>query len=127
MSLLLIKLIKFFFIYSRQTWKRLRNQYLNLQRERIKFLKRHVRAEQPPKRPNKPTPTKPIKSARNINFYGALADTKKDDDDEEEPPNKKQKIPDILNKKPLFTYEPGLIVAMKLSEPCVEIRNFKVC
>lgn len=120
--------------FSRQTWKRLRNQYLTLQREKIKKIKQMFRAENPLPPPKKPSTKKPqIKPTRNINFYGAMpADDKKHDGDEPptielsvEPPTKKQKEQEILNKKPLFTYQPGLIVQIKLAEPCVDIKDFK--
>lgn len=112
-------------ITTKQTWKRLRNQYLNLQRENIKLIKESLKAGRTKKQlPNKTPPPKAIKPTRNINFYGALAD-KKEEPEDEEPPNKNAKVNEILSKKPLFTYEPGLIVKIKLLEACVDIKSFK--
>lgn len=97
---------------------------MNLQREKIKQIKQSIRAERP-KVENSKTNNKNLNPTRNINFYGALADKKEYED--EEIPTKKQKTDEICNKKPLFSYQPGIIAKMKFNEPCVEIKCFKVC
>lgn len=95
-----------------------------MQREKIKQIKQSIKADRP-KTENLKTSHKSLKPTRNINFYGALTDKKEDED--EELMSKKHKTNEILNKKPLFSYQPGIIVKMKLNEPCVELKCFKVC
>lgn len=119
-------------IMPKREWKRLRNKYLNLQRTRFKEIKQKLQAgrkqqekKQQKKKPPAPTPAKtPIKTAspRKINFYGALPfDRKSGSDDNIDDP-----VPPINpRKKPLFSFEPGLIVNIKFQEPLVDIKDFK--
>lgn len=111
-------------ITTKLEWKRLRNKYLNHQREQIKELKKQMWAERKPARPFQPAPLKEkkiIKNPRNINFYGAIKDSKEEEDITEVAP-----INVMLDKKPLFTYEPGIIVKVHFVEPCVDVKDFKM-
>uniref|UniRef100_A0A336LYV2 La-related protein 7 n=1 Tax=Culicoides sonorensis TaxID=179676 RepID=A0A336LYV2_CULSO len=117
-------------IMPKREWKRLRNKYLNLQRERFKEIKQKLQAgrkqqekKQEKKKPA-PTPSKATiktSSPRKINFYGALPFDKKSGSDEN---TDDQEVPSRL-KKPLFSFEPGLIVNIKFQEPLVDVKEFK--
>lgn len=129
-------------ILPKKDWKRLRNKYLNLQREKVGELKRKVWREQQELKQQKDTfatedtatqsSTQDHKNSSNnakhklqkmsMNFYGAA---------EEEVPSKvntaeKNIQPNAaLTRTPLFSYEPGLIVEVSFLEPCVNIKEFK--
>lgn len=120
-------------IMPKREWKRLRNKYLNLQRARFKEIKQKLQAgrKQQEKKQQKrklaptPAPKTPINNAspRKINFYGALPFDRKSGSDEniDEP----DPVPINPPKKPLFSFEPGLIVNIKFQEPLVDIKEFK--
>lgn len=111
-------------ITTKLEWKRLRNKYLNHQREQIKELKKQLWADRKPARPVQPPPLKEkkiIKNPRNINFYGAIKESKEEEDITEVAP-----INVLLEKKPLFSYEPGIIVKVHFDEPCVDVKDFKM-
>lgn len=112
-------------ITTKLEWKRLRNKYLNHQREQIKELKKQLWADRKPKTkavaPVQQKDKKIIQNTRNINFYGAIKETKDDEDMSEVPPINK-----LLDKKPLFSYEPGIIVKIHFDEPCVDVKDFKM-
>ncbi|XP_023298021.2 la-related protein 7 [Lucilia cuprina] len=131
-------------ILPKRDWKRLRNKYLNLQREKVTELKRKAWREQQELKQQKDaamvednnslpagqqeqkkhskTGNKHKLQKMNMNFYGAA---------EEEPPTKvsiSEKVPQqnpALERTPLFSYEPGLIVEISFLEPCVNIKEFK--
>lgn len=129
-------------ILPKKDWKRLRNKYLNLQREKVAELKRKAWREQQELKQQKDTigteentlqtagqiekntskgTAKHKLQKMNMNFYGAA---------EEETPSKlstteKSQQNPALGKAPLFTYEPGLIVEVSFIEPCVNIKEFK--
>ncbi|XP_063700918.1 la-related protein 7 [Culicoides brevitarsis] len=115
-------------VMPKREWKRLRNKYLNLQRTRFKEIKQKLQAgrkQQEKKQQKKKTPI-PSKashaSPRKINFYGALPfDTKKSGGEE----NEMMEVQSIPPKKPLFSFEPGLIVNIKFQEPLVDVKEFK--
>lgn len=110
-------------ITTKLEWKRLRNKYLNHQREQIKELKKQLWADRKP-RSAQPPPLKEkkiIKNPRNINFYGAIKESKEEEDINEVAP-----INVLLDKKPLFSYEPGIIVKVHFDEPCVDVKDFKM-
>lgn len=111
-------------ITTKLEWKRLRNKYLNHQREQIKELKKQLWADRKPARLAQPPPLKEkkiIKNPRNINFYGAIKESKDEEDITEVAP-----INMLLDKKPLFSYEPGIIVKVHFDEPCVDVKDFKM-
>uniref|UniRef100_A0A1B0FQW8 La-related protein 7 n=1 Tax=Glossina morsitans morsitans TaxID=37546 RepID=A0A1B0FQW8_GLOMM len=119
-------------ILPKRDWKRLRNKYLNLQRESVAELKRKAWREQQELKHQlrdtnnedsnsqlmtQPSPHKIVKTPdhklqrMNMNFYGAGED--------------EAKTSSGLSKLPLFSYEPGLIVEITLLEPCVSVKEFK--
>lgn len=115
-------------ITTKLEWKRLRNKYLNHQREQIREMKKQLWAQRKSTRPAAilPPPQKEkkiIPNTRNINFYGAIKETKEEDTDDTVPPpapaNK------LLNKKPSFNFVPGIIVKVHFDEPCVDVKDFK--
>ncbi|XP_053694179.1 la-related protein 7 [Sabethes cyaneus] len=114
-------------IMPKKEWKRLRNKYLNLQREEAKKLKKLFGQ---PNKFNKPSKTrtpnqtpahvaKTIKSSPRVNFYGALTD------EEAAAEAIKLEEQDQQSKQPLFSFEPGLIVNVKFRIPCANIKDFK--
>lgn len=109
-------------IMTKKNWKSLRNKYLNMQREKYKELKKLMIAGRKSMNTTKKTSSlKTIKaSPKNINFYGALPEKV------EEP--EKIELNKIRSKKekPLVAFEPGVIVNLKFSEPCVDIKEFKM-
>lgn len=142
-------------VASKTEWKRLRNKYLTIQREQYAQLRKvYAQNSQPLKssqkastlppmpRPviikNKPAPSTQI-CTRNINFYGANDDQSADVpaavegaemEASHERPKKLQKkssgsLGEHLAKRPLFEYEPGLIVKVSFDGPCVDVSDFK--
>lgn len=110
-------------ILPKKEWKKLRNKYLNLQREKASELKRiawkNARASQEnaAEQISKGPTNFEISS---MNFYGAI-----DPENERKSPVKVDRKNPALEKAPLFNYEPGLIVNVKFLEPCVNIKEFK--
>lgn len=142
-------------VASKTEWKRLRNKYLTIQREQYAQLRKvYAQNSQPLKssqkastlppmpRPviikNKPAPSTQI-CTRNINFYGANDDQSADvpsavEGAELEAPHERPKklqkknsgsLAEHLVKRPLFEYEPGLIVKVSFDGPCVDVSDFK--
>ncbi|XP_037937567.1 la-related protein 7 [Teleopsis dalmanni] len=124
-------------ILPKRDWKRLRNKYLNLQREKVSEIKRKLWKEKlktlqesndatSNSNTSAPPPSKKIKTAgrklhkMNMNFYGA-------GEDEAQSKNsvKETKQNQALERQPLFSYESGLIVEILFIEPCVDIKEFK--
>lgn len=124
-------------ITTKLEWKRLRNKYLNQQREKVKQLKKQLWLQQKPTRPKGPPPAnKEIKSEglvvvtrgsraksegkinrnpKKINFYGANKDVGLAGNEEAvrgkaESGGKPLKIEKpVTERTPLFSYEPGII------------------
>ncbi|KAM7350815.1 la related protein 7 [Cochliomyia hominivorax] len=131
-------------ILPKKDWKKLRNKYLNLQREKVAELKRkawreqqelkqqkesattedsaNVPASQQEQKKNSKAGAKHKLQKMNMNFYGAAEEesTMKASNTEKTP----QQNP-ALEKAPLFSYAPGLIVEVSFLEPCVNIKDFK--
>lgn len=134
-------------------WKRLRNKYLMLQRQKYaevkKLLQQNKNGEnrkvstlplstvRPVTMKNKkyasPPPSKKI-CTRNINFYGAMRDEKNTYEcsiiDENKPNHDKTNKNEARNDKQLgkdlqFEFEPGLIVKVNFEEPCTDVTDFK--
>uniref|UniRef100_A0A034VA57 La-related protein 7 n=1 Tax=Bactrocera dorsalis TaxID=27457 RepID=A0A034VA57_BACDO len=116
-------------------WKRLRNKYLNLQREKVAELKRKAWKEKQQQRASEgvsaetsdasaPTPAKKPKPNErklrkmNMNFYGA-------GEEDAKPQPKELKHNPALERTPLFSYSEGLIVEVGFLNPCVNIKEFK--
>ncbi|XP_004529624.1 la-related protein 7 [Ceratitis capitata] len=118
-------------------WKRLRNKYLNLQREKVAELKRKAWKERQQQHQqaskgmcseamdtSAPLPTKKQKPKErklrkmNMNFYGA-------GEEETKPQPKEIKQNPALERAPLFSYSEGLIVEVGFLNPCVNVKEFK--
>lgn len=70
--------------------------------------------------PNQTTSaSKAVKSSPRVNFYGALTD------EEAAAEATKLEEQDQQSKKPLFSFEPGLIVNIKFRVPCANVKDFK--
>lgn len=148
-------------ITTKLEWKRLRNKYLNHQREQIKIMKREMWAARKSSAALTPTTTtitdttmeaasspsaaatkteeqeeQPQKKQRhvrhpgNINFYGAIKEdgvvvTDYGDENVVEAISSTTTPPTVDERKPLFVYEPGIIVKVHFAEPCVDVKDFK--
>uniref|UniRef100_A0AAG5DCZ0 La-related protein 7 n=1 Tax=Anopheles atroparvus TaxID=41427 RepID=A0AAG5DCZ0_ANOAO len=123
-------------IMTKKEWRRLRNKYLNLQREEAKKLKRlFAHPEKHPRRGQSKTNAtnvvggiamKSIKSSPRVNFYGAMPIGEDRSEMEEaihQPEMAEESV--ALAKQPLFSFEPGLIVSVKFREPCVDVKDFR--
>ncbi|XP_058125531.1 la-related protein 7 [Anopheles ziemanni] len=123
-------------IMTKQEWRRLRNKYLNLQRNEAKKLKKlFAHSDKHPQRGHPKTNAsnvvggiamKSIKSSPRVNFYGAMPI--EDDQSEMEEAVHQPEMADesvALTKQPLFSFEPGLIVSVKFREPCVDVKDFR--
>lgn len=113
-------------IMPKKEWRRLRNKYLNLQRVEAKNLKKlfndsnKFSKPHPSRTPNQAgSASKTVKSSPRVNFYGALTD------EEAAAEVTKLEEQDQQNKKPLFSFEPGLIVNVKFRVPCSNVKDFK--
>ncbi|XP_052866951.1 la-related protein 7 [Anopheles cruzii] len=127
-------------IMTKKEWRRLRNKYLNLQRdEAIKLKRLFAQSEKHHQRGQSKSNAsgvgsgrsgsggvKSIKSSPRVNFYGAMPV------DEEhtgaEGCNDEPEVTETsaaMSKHPLFSFEPGLIVGIKFREPCVDIKDFR--
>lgn len=100
-------------ICTKIEWKRLRNKYLNEQRQQRKLFKQTFKSTKqvPAAQPLK----KIVQNPRKINFYNANKE-----DGKEIVNNKIQSI-----KTPLFTFAAGVIVKVFFDEPCPDIAAFK--
>ncbi|XP_036344399.1 LOW QUALITY PROTEIN: la-related protein 7-like [Rhagoletis pomonella] len=122
-------------ILPKRAWKRLRNKYLNLQREKVAELKRKAWKEKQQQQASEagglealdatapPPAKKPQANERNLrkmnmNFYGA-------GEEEAKPQPKEMKHNPALERAPLFSYAEGLIVEVAFLNPCVNIKEFK--
>lgn len=142
-------------VATKTEWKRLRNIYLTLQRQRYSEVKKLLQQRKPsdnakkstlplstvrpvtmkPKKYASPPPPKRI-CTRNINFYGAMRDDHNTNTyecsivDENRTSCDKAKNADGANDKPCakdvqFEFEPGLIVKVNFDAPCTDIVDFK--
>ncbi|XP_053673487.1 la-related protein 7 [Anopheles nili] len=123
-------------IMTKKEWRRLRNKYLNLQKQEAKKLKRlFVQTGKHHQRHPKTVATtvtggiamKSIKSSPRVNFYGAMPiDDERSEENEVHLHQQEQSEESAaLAKKPLFSFEPGLIVSVKFREPCVDVKDFR--
>ncbi|XP_043505178.1 la-related protein 7-like isoform X2 [Polistes fuscatus] len=89
-------------IMAKKHWKHLRNKYLELQRSKMKQLKQHLK--------------------KTRDQWNNFDKTKSDKEEIEE----KEKISNI-NKTTMrsFSFTPGVIVKIKLDEPCTDARSLK--
>lgn len=145
-------------ITTKLEWKRLRNKYLNQQREKVKQMKKQwwLNRQQGAAKSD----VHREHSGGNINFYGGdknqksaeLVDVvegsqsplfaKRSDNNSggdidmaassvDALSSKKQTTNDgngpaeAVVKAPLFSFEPGIIVRVAFSEPCVDVKDFK--
>ncbi|XP_067639755.1 la-related protein 7 [Eurosta solidaginis] len=122
-------------ILPKRDWKRLRNKYLNLQREKVAELKRKAYEEKQQHasefaaggkdalEDSNPSPVKqkPNQSKlrkMNMNFYGA-------GEEEAKTQPKELKRNPALERPPLFTYAEGLIVEVGFLKSCTNVKEFK--
>lgn len=145
-------------ITTKLEWKRLRNKYLNQQREKVKQMKKQWWQNR--QQGAAKSDVQREHSGGNINFYGGdknrksavLAEVvegsqsalfaKRSDKNAggdiemagssvDAQPTKKQAAnddnctPEAIVKAPLFSFEPGIIVRVAFSAPCVDVKDFK--
>lgn len=89
---------------SRKEWKSLRNKYLNLQRTKMRQLKKQLHLNRVHEKSEHSTKYQQ-------NFYGGNSS---------EPSNE-----DVITSATV-EFTPGVIVLIKLKEPCVDVKRFKV-
>ncbi|XP_066148052.1 la-related protein 7 [Euwallacea fornicatus] len=96
-------------VLPKEEWKKLRNYYLNLQRKKMKEFKQYLKKQKHSKNPEKDT----LDKDRVYQYTGEPyhIDTNKDEQIEE--------------KIPKLDFTPGVIVKLKLSEPCVDVKKLK--
>lgn len=140
-------------VATKVEWKRLRNKYLQLQRQKYTEVKKLLRSKKNDRKVStlpltnirpvtmkqkkiaSPPPAKKICS-RNINFYGAMRDEHNTNTYEcsiidESKPNTDQKKNEKASdgkkvaKDVQFEFEPGLIVKVNFDAPCTDIADFK--
>lgn len=140
-------------VATKVEWKRLRNKYLMLQRQKYTEVKKLLQQNKhgdnrkvstlplstvrPVTMKNKkydsPPPSKKI-CTRNINFYGAMRDEKNTYEcsiiDENKPNASEPEEDEVKNEKQFgkdlqFEFEPGLIVKVNFDEPCTDTADFK--
>jgi La-related protein 7 len=111
-------------IMAKKDWKRLRNKYLDTQRKKFKEIKKQLMLGRRKEEPNKKkiVPMKKVTSPQNMNFYGAQTEPVPVPEPVCAPVKEVNKA---MMQKPLFSFEPGLIVNIKFREPCVDIKDFK--
>uniref|UniRef100_A0A182QJF1 Uncharacterized protein n=1 Tax=Anopheles farauti TaxID=69004 RepID=A0A182QJF1_9DIPT len=129
-------------ILTKKEWRRLRNKYLNLQKEEAKKLKRlfvQTDKHHHPRGHSKATATslagaskgpKSIKSSPRVNFYGAMPidddeAAEVEDGESKQQPDEAEESAALAKRRPLFSFEPGLIVSVKFREPCVDVKDFR--
>ncbi|XP_012286644.1 la-related protein 7 [Orussus abietinus] len=88
-------------VMAKKDWKRLRNKYLELQRNKMKLLKQH------------------LKRAR-WNQWNSHDKLKTEKEEAEETNNQKEQ-----NTAPSITFVPGVIVKIEMEEPCSDPKSFK--
>lgn len=141
-------------VATKVEWKRLRNKYLMLQREKYAEVKKLLRSQNKgnnnvkkstlpqmvrpvtmkTKQYSSPPPTKRI-CTRNINFYGAMGDDHNpvntyecsiiDDNRNTGNKSKAKKDEKPSAKESQFEFQPGLIVKVNFDQPCIDVSDFK--
>lgn len=147
-----VKSIHVLRVATKVEWKRLRNKYLQLQREKYAEVKKLLQKQNksnniskkvstlpPLVRPvtlkTKPPPNKRI-CTRNINFYGAMGDDQNpavntyecsivDDNRNSGNKSKGKKEEKSPPKETQFEFQAGLIVKVNFDQPCVDVADFK--
>lgn len=137
-------------VATKVEWKRLRNKYLTVQREKFteakKLLQQQRKGAGLKKKSTLPQLVRPVTMkmkhsspppqaakricTRNINFYGAMREEQSSSSYEcsivDENKTKAKCEEDKTNeKKAQFAYEPGLIVRVNFETPCVDVADFK--
>ncbi|XP_021942889.1 la-related protein 7 isoform X3 [Zootermopsis nevadensis] len=104
-------------ILSKREWKRLRNKYLDLQKAKMKCLKQYLNRNQW----NRNSHVHHHDQLHNANGQNQGKDDYGDGGSEIQSSVKQE-----TEKKPKFTFTPGVIVHALLDEPISEVRKFKV-
>ncbi|XP_053665171.1 la-related protein 7 [Anopheles marshallii] len=125
-------------ITTKKDWRRLRNKYLNLQKQEAKKLKRLFQQTNKQHKRGHPKATtssagsgiaiKSIKSSPRVNFYGAMPVDEEQGDGMDGSNALQPEAPEesvAIAKRPLFSFEPGLIVSVKFREPCIDVKDFR--
>lgn len=106
-------------------WKKMRNAYLNLERQKAKEIKKILRDTYNKRNNNKTQENQkfsPVNTASpRINFYGSP-------NDREDPVDQKVQTscePNDTNTSSGLTFAPGVIVNIKFREPCLDFAELK--
>jgi hypothetical protein len=105
-------------VMKKNEWKKLRNAYLNLERQKAKEIKKILR-ETYNKRTdikNQPFASLTAKVSPKINFYGSP--------NERSTENVNEPVAESIEAGNLL-FDPGCIVNIKFREPCVDFKEFK--
>ncbi|KAL7051292.1 hypothetical protein ACKWTF_004418 [Chironomus riparius] len=105
-------------VMKKNEWKKLRNAYLNLERQKAKEIKKILR-ETYNKRTdikNQPFAALTAKVSPKINFYGSP--------NERSTENVNEPVAESIEAGNLL-FDPGCIVNIKFREPCVDFKEFK--
>lgn len=101
-------------IMRKKEWKKMRNAYLNLERQKAKEIKKILRDSYNKRNNNKTQESQKFSPA--INFYGSPNDR--------EEPVEPTFEPDA-NLSSGLTFIPGVIVNIKFREPCLDFKELK--
>ncbi|XP_070499188.1 la-related protein 7 [Chironomus tepperi] len=108
-------------VMRKNEWKKLRNAYLNLERQKAKEIKKILRESYNKRTDNKSQAYSALttKVSPKINFYGSP--NERSSENVNEPVTEPKS--DLQSGNLVFT--PGCIVNIKFREPCVEFKEFK--
>lgn len=104
-------------IMRKKEWKKMRNSYLNLERQKAKEIKKILRESYNKRNNNKTQKLSPAVASPRINFYGSPNQAS-------EEPTEPTYEPET-NTSSGLVFVPGVIVNIKFREPCLDPKELK--